>query len=33
MTHSGMKRIEHALLKLKFKMSVLNAFENPSSIK
>ena len=29
MTQSGMKRVEHDLLKFKFKMTVLNALENP----
>ena len=29
MTQSGMRRVEHDFLKLKFKISVLNALENP----
>jgi hypothetical protein len=33
MTHSGIKRVKHDLLNFKFKISVLNALENPPFIK
>ena len=32
MTHSGMKRVKHDVLNFKFKISVLNAHENPPFI-